>query len=161
MMNKTMFNNYMTALRAEQIKKKGTGMYVLSGLLGLAFPAILCLISIVRQPEPNEPFEFSFYMKFIQDSGAPLLVFFLPLLLIVMTSRITQLDHRNGGWQLMETQPMSKIALYFAKFSVVLSCLLIAVLLHPTGGIAFGWIMSKFIHMTGNALTYTIARAHV
>lgn len=151
MMNETMFNNYMTALRAEHIKKKGTGMYMLSALLGLAFPAILCLVNVFRQPDLSGPFEFSFYMKFIQDAGGPLLVFFLPLLLIVMTSRVAQLDHRNGGWQLMETQPMPKIAMYFAKFTVVFNCLVIAVLTHLVGGMLFGWVMSRFIEMPDNA----------
>ena len=154
MMNKTMFNDYVTALRAEHIKKKGTGMYVLSALLGLAFPAILCLVNVFRQPDLSGPFEFSFYMKFIQDAGSALLVFFLPLLLIVMTSRVAQLDHRNGGWQLMETQPMHKFALYFAKFSVVFNCLVIAVLSHLAGGMLFGLVMSRFVEMPGNALTY-------
>ena len=151
-MRKSLFNHYVTALRAEHIKKKGTGIYVLSALLGLAFPALLCVISIFRQPDLSGPFEFSYYMKFIQDAGAALLVFFLPLLLIVMTSRVAQLDHRNGGWQLMETQPIPKFSLYFAKFTVVFNSLVIAVLAHLAGGLLFGWVASEFIEIPDNAL---------
>ena len=54
--------------------------------------------------------------------------FFFPLVIIITVSRITQLDHKNGGWQLMETQPLQKFSIYFSKFLVVLITNVITIL---------------------------------
>ncbi|SFC44401.1 hypothetical protein SAMN05421747_11152 [Parapedobacter composti] len=146
-----MVNDFLTALRAEHIKKRGTGIYMLSAAIGVLFPAVLCVFGIVRNTQFNEPFAFSYYLKYIQDAALPFTNFFFPLLIIVISSRVTQLDHRNGGWQLMDTQPLGKFALYFAKFSVVLISAVIAILSLVAGGMFFGWLLTNFIEVPGHA----------
>lgn len=85
---------------------------------------------------------YNYFLNFIEDTLDPFAGFFFPLLIIITVSRITQLDHRNGGWQLMETQPLRKISIYFSKFSVVTIAMLISILSLVAACFLFGGIFS-------------------
>lgn len=135
-------SQYITALQAEHIKKKGTGIYLISAIVGAVFPILVFLVRTVSTPGQGDIFPYSHYFRFLADSAQPLTNFFLPLLIIIVTSRITQLDHRNGGWQLMETQPVKKWALYFSKFTVVLISILITLISLLIVGLVCGWLWS-------------------
>src|SRR5690606_26081580 len=99
-----------------------------------------------------KPFAYSFYLNFITESTIPFAGFFFPLLLILLTSRITQLDHRNGGWRLMEMQPLTKSAIYFSKFSIVLISSAIAISALILSGLGVGWVAIKLTGVPSNAL---------
>ncbi len=110
---------FKTALQAEHIKKKGTGFYYNSIVFGLISPLLYFIVSIIQSNENLEPkMPFNHLLNFTNESLIPFANFFFPLMIIIMVSRITQLDHKNGGWQLMETQPVSKFAIYFSKFTI-------------------------------------------
>ena len=49
------------------------------------------------------------------------------LLVIIAATRITQIDHKNNGWTFLETQPVSKLNIYSAKFLVLTLLTLITV----------------------------------
>jgi thiol-disulfide isomerase/thioredoxin len=120
--------NFTTALAAEHIKKKGTGIYIWAAALGAVSPFILMAVMFAQEGENKDPgIPYNYYIKFIESCLNPFLGFFFPLLIIITVSRITQLDHKNGGWQLMETQPIKKTSIYFSKFSVVLIANVIAI----------------------------------
>ncbi|TRW23966.1 redoxin domain-containing protein [Flavobacterium zepuense] len=122
--------NFTTALKAEHIKKSGTGIYVLSVLMGIAIPIIYAIVLLV-QSEPASPADivpYNYFNRVLDDVLEAFATFFFPLLIIITVSRITQLDHRNGGWQLMETQPVTKASIYFSKFTVLLISNTIAIL---------------------------------
>lgn len=132
--------NYITALRAEHLKKKGTGIYITSVILGLISPFIMILVNFFEDRPSRGGIPYNYYLDIIQDTLDPFAGFFFPLLIIITVSRMTQLDHRNGGWQLMETQPLRKISIYFSKFSVVLIAMLISILSLVAFGYLFGWV---------------------
>jgi len=114
--------NFITALRAEHIKKSGTGIYLLAILMGAAIP-IIYAIALFVESEPASPKDivpYNYFFQVLDDVLEAFATFFFPLFIIITVSRITQLDHRNGGWQLMETQPVSKASIYFSKFTVLL-----------------------------------------
>lgn len=136
---------YFTALKAEHIKKKGTGTYILSAIIGSLFPVVAFISNIFRPNIPTKDFEFSYYLNFIHEASIPLTYFFLPLLIIITASRVTQLDHRNGGWQLMETQPITKFAIYFSKLTIVLSSVAITIASLLVSGVLFGWIITWIV----------------
>lgn len=139
------FPNFRTAFRAEHIKKKGTGIYVLGALFGLFAPVVGCLATIFADSENLESkFPVNAFEQFNNSFSEAFAGFFYPLAIIICVSRMAQLDHRFGGWQLMETQPLRKSAIYFSKFSVILVHNLIAVLSFVLGGMLAVGIAALF-----------------
>ena len=126
---KNNISNFITALKAEHIKKKGTGFYWTSAILGVISPLLFFIVSIIQKSEEiKTELPVNYYQAFLENSLQPFAFFFFPLLIIITVSRITQLDHRNGGWQLMETQPTYKFSIYFSKFVTVLIANFISVI---------------------------------
>ncbi len=145
--------NFTTALKAEHIKTKGTGFYLLSIILGAFTPLLYAtVLSFVKEPNAAAGVPANYFMTFFREAVNPFAGFFFPLLIIIVTSRIAQLDHRNGGWQLMETQPIEKWKLYFAKFTVVLISNLIAILSFILVGMLAAWAISYVVEYPKNAI---------
>jgi len=65
-------------------------------------------------------------------------IFFYPIFLALVVIRLTQMEHRGGGWKLIEVQPISKLSLYLGKFSisvtVALMCIVALILFSLLGG---------------------------
>ncbi len=145
--------NFITALKAEHIKKKGTGAYTLSLILGAVSPIILALVTIVQNMPNTRGMPYNYYIEFIEKCFDAFVNFFFPLLIIITVSRVTQIDHKNGGWQLMETQPVKKISIYFSKFTVVLVANCIAILSLIVSCFLAALIISLFIDIPEQATT--------
>lgn len=123
-------STFITALRGEYIKKKGTGLYWLAVAMGAFMPLIYAIVQIVEfqfGTEKADTVPYNYFTKSIEEvlSGYP--QFFFPLFIIIAVSRITQTDHRNGGWQLMETQPIRRWDIYASKLTMVLTANLISI----------------------------------
>ena len=113
--------NFMSALAAEHIKKRGTGLYIVAAIVGSLAPMLLLVVKIfAERDERMATLSVNYFQEYITNSLMVFAPFFFPLVIIITVSRITQLDHKNGGWQLMETQPLQKFSIYFSKFLVVL-----------------------------------------
>jgi len=95
---------------------------------------------------------FNYFTAFVKQCMDPFAGFFFPLFIIITVSRITQLDHKNGGWQLMETQPLKKRSIFFSKFSVILTANTIAVLSVIASAFLFSWIVSMIIDVPKEAV---------
>ncbi|SFQ66792.1 redoxin family protein [Flavobacterium akiainvivens] len=138
-------NMFTTALKAEHIKKKGTGLYWVSVILGAFMPLVYCIAMVFdTDMRKGDMLPFNYYQRLIEQMLDGYASFFFPLLIIISVSRITQLDHRNGGWQLMETQPLRKLNFYFAKFSVVVIGSIISVATLMASCYLFGSILLIF-----------------
>lgn len=124
----------------------------MSALVGALFPLMTLLIILFRNVQQAKPFAYSFYLNFITESTIPFTDFFFPLLIIVLTSRVTQLDHRNGGWRLMELQPLAKSTIYFSKFSIVLISNAIAIGTLILSGLVMGWVTLRLTGIPVNAV---------
>jgi thiol-disulfide isomerase/thioredoxin len=134
--------NFITVLKAEHIKKKGTGIYVLGIILGAIAPFINLLVSLTNNFSPRSGgIPVNYYIKNIENSLEAFTIFFFPLFIIIMVSRITQLDHKYGGWQLMETQPMKKSQIYFSKFSVALIANFMSIISMIIAGLLSGLLL--------------------
>jgi len=126
---KNSLSNLFTAIKAEHIKKRGTGLYYMSFAFGLLLPLLNVIIVILNEELNNKPdtFPFNVFTKNLEVVLDSFAVFIFPLLIILTTSKIAQLDHKNGGWQLMETTPLHKLSIYLSKFCVILISNIIAI----------------------------------
>ena len=150
---KNNITNFITALKAENIKKRGTGFYWTSAILGTISPILFFIVLIVMSTdEIKTEIPSNYYQNFINQAVNPFAYFFFPLLIIIIVSRITQLDHKNGGWQLMETQPSNKFSIYFSKFCTVLIANLISIVSFIVVSLFLAWILSFIITMPKMAI---------
>ena len=136
--------HFKTALTAEHIKKKGTGLYLTAVIFGLFMPLIYTIVMIVDYNEAKsspDALPYNYFLNLTEQMLEGFTSFFFPLLIIISVSRVTQLDHKNGGWQLMETQPMHKRDIYFSKFTVILITNVIVILSLVMGCYLFGSIL--------------------
>jgi thiol-disulfide isomerase/thioredoxin len=145
--------NFTTALKAEHIKKKGTGFYLLALILGAISPIIYLIVSSFESMKFPNAIPKNYYTDYIENCLEPFAGFFFPLLIIIIVSRITQLDHKNGGWQLMETQPVRKTSIYFSKFTVVLLANIIAISALIVVGYLCAWILTFIKDIPESATT--------
>src|SRR6218665_558331 len=114
---------FQTVFLAEHIKIKRKGIYLISIILSALVP-VLYFGYCLKKPETlSSPLPFNLF-EHCYSKAKPLTVFFWPLLLIINARRLAQIDHKLGGWQWMETQPVAKLSIYFAKFSVLALSLL-------------------------------------
>jgi thiol-disulfide isomerase/thioredoxin len=143
---------FITALKAEHIKKKGTALYWVAAGLGAFIPLINAVDMIFEDNIPNGgALPYNYYQALIEEMAQIFALFFFPLLIIISISRITQLDHRNGGWQLMETQPLRKFNFYFAKFSAVLVASAIAIVSLVVSCYVFGSLTLLYVEVPKTA----------
>lgn len=143
---KTKLNNFITALKAEHIKKRGTGFYWTSIIMGIISPILYFIVQVINSTdEIKTGIPYNFYSKFIAESLNPFTYFFFPLFIIIMVSRITQIDHKNGGWQLMETQPSYKFSIYFSKFATILIANLLSIATFLFFSILGAWLLSHIV----------------
>ncbi|OYQ38366.1 hypothetical protein CHU92_05315 [Flavobacterium cyanobacteriorum] len=143
--------NFKTALKAEYIKRKGTGIYLLSLIMGIISPILLFIVAFFDDTIQDGGLPYNYFTTYIEKCLSPFAEFFFPLLIIITVSRFTQLDHKNGGWQLMETQPVNKFSIYFSKFTMILLSNLVAILAMVGFSFLLGWLSSLFIEVPKEA----------
>ena len=112
-------SDYKKAFKAEWLKLKGSGMFWLV-LIMAAFIPVLFTLALLLQDRSSitnvntvNPWKEQIANCF-QGFGS----FFFPIFLTLVVIRLTQMEHRGGGWKLIETQPVVKPALYLGKFSI-------------------------------------------
>jgi hypothetical protein len=110
-------NSIVKATKAEWLKIKGLGLLLAGIVLGILAPLLMFVtryfsngMNIMRDAH------ISVFEDYTAESLGFYAKFFLLLFIIISSNRICQIDHKNGGWLLMETQPVSKFRLYLAKY---------------------------------------------
>ncbi|MDQ1161131.1 hypothetical protein QE422_001499 [Chryseobacterium sp. SORGH_AS 447] len=111
----------LTTVGTEWLKLKGLGIIYIAVVLGALLPLLVYAPSFfMPETVPEGTLKFSVFEDAIGGDQLRYFVFFiLPLLIIVAANRIAQTDHKNNGWQLMETQPVSRLQLYLSKYIIV------------------------------------------
>lgn len=108
-------------VNTEWLKIKGLGLVYLGLVLGALIPLIFFLNQTFNPGFITaEDLSYSVFEGSITDYFRAFSLFFLLLYIIISANRIAQVDHKNNGWQLMETQPISKLQLYLSKYIVLL-----------------------------------------
>uniref|UniRef100_A0AAU6WN20 ABC transporter permease n=1 Tax=Chryseobacterium endophyticum TaxID=1854762 RepID=A0AAU6WN20_9FLAO len=111
----------LTTAGTEWLKIKGLGIIYMAVVLGALLPLLIYVPSFfIRETVSEGILKYSVFEDAIGGEQLRYFVFFiLPLLIIILANRIAQTDHKNNGWQLMETQPVSRFQLYFSKYIIV------------------------------------------
>lgn len=144
---KKYISNLNIALKGEKLKKQGTGIYTLSIIIGVFMPIVYFMFNAFSEKKIQYEADFNFITNFIHQVITPLAVFFLPLIIIVNASKIAQLDHKNGGWQLMETQPLQKFSIYFSKIIILFIANFLVIFSFFISCIALAFLLSVFIEI--------------
>lgn len=124
-------SNIQKAIKTEFIKKKRSGIFTLSVIFGLLTMVILFIVqvySLSKGEETMPDIASNYYSNILKMEIIPFANFFFPVLMIFCASKIAQIDHKNKGWHLMETQPITKFSLFISKFLVLVVSNLIAII---------------------------------
>ena len=114
-----LFNDYIKAFKAEWLKLRNSGVFWLVLIMAAFIPVIFTLVGLFANEDgmtsiAKENAWTSLFRGNFQGFG----IFFYPIFLTLVVIRLTQMEHRGGGWKLIEVQPISKLSLYLGKFSV-------------------------------------------
>lgn len=139
-----MFTNFKTVFISESLKKKYTGIYLLGFILGVFSPIILFIFRIIGSTRRIPNFPHNLHINFIDNSLELFAYYMLPFLIILTASRISQLDHRNKGWKLMESLPVKKYEVYFSKFTILLITNSISIVTFVLFGLFFVYLLNLF-----------------
>jgi thiol-disulfide isomerase/thioredoxin len=119
---------FSKALKAEWVKQKGSGFMWLTIGAALFIPVMLTLVQLaidfseIKQASAKNPWK-----DFLDGCFTGFGNMFYPIYLTIITVRLTQFEHRNGGWKLIETQPVDKFSIFMSKVVVALSFSLLCI----------------------------------
>jgi thiol-disulfide isomerase/thioredoxin len=111
------FASHNSTFRAEWLKLKRTGIFWLC-LGTAAFIPIITTIAFIFINN-NDPLSDA-WQTLIQNNLQNFTGFFFPLFLVISMVRLVYMEHRSDTWKLMETQPVSRLALFLVKYEVAL-----------------------------------------
>jgi len=119
--------NSTKAFKAEWIKLRRSGVSWL--ILGMSafIPLIFTLITIFTNDQPVQT-ESNPWQSFVEVCFSGFAGFFFPIFLILIASRLAQMEHRSAGWKLIETQPVHRAHLFLAKWQVAMLLSLLCLL---------------------------------
>lgn len=133
------FSDYIKAFKAEWLKLRNSGMFWLVLIMAAFIPGIFTIAGLVvsesgiASGSAENPWK-----SFVSNCFTGFGIFFYPIFLTLVVIRLTQMEHRGGGWKLIEVQPISKLSLYLGKFSiavvVALMCIVALILFSLLGG---------------------------
>src|SRR5262245_30600787 len=132
------FSDYIKSFRAELLKLRNSGMFWLVLAMAAFIPAIFTIAGlVVSQSEITSGGGENEWKSFVASCFMGFGILFYPIFLSLVVIRLTQMEHRGGGWKLIEVQPISKLSLYLGKFSmaivVALTCILSLILFSLLG----------------------------
>jgi thiol-disulfide isomerase/thioredoxin len=106
------------AFRAEWLKLRHSGMvWLLVGATAF-IPVINIIVGLLRDTMEGDRRPANLWDVIIQNNFIPFTHFFFPMFLVLMMARLVYMEHRSDTWKLLETQPVPKLALFFAKWEV-------------------------------------------
>lgn len=131
--------DFSKALKAEWVKQKGSGFLWLTLGAAIFIPVIYTSMQFIEEVSnvtnlaSKNP-----WLTIVENCAAGFGSMFFPVYLTIITVRLAQMEHRNGGWKLIETQPISKLSIYSSKLLVALffaaMCLLLLFVFSLMGG---------------------------
>ena len=120
---------FSKALKAEWLKQKGSGFLWLTLGAALFIPVLFTLVQLandfseISQASAKNPWK-----DFLDGCFTGFGNMFYPVYLTIIAVRLTQFEHRSGGWKLIETQPVDKFSIFMGKVVVAVSFSLLCIL---------------------------------
>lgn len=112
--------NFTKAFKTESIKMKGTRIILTAIVLGSFIPLVGLIINVINGEYNSDLTEETNFFQDTFNGYKSALEFIAVLVAIISASRIAQIEFKNNTWQLIETQPLTKFSIYFAKYSKLL-----------------------------------------
>jgi len=113
------FSDYIKAFKAEWLKLRNSGMFWLVLIMTAFIPALFTIVGLVVEESGIASVNTeNSWKSLVVNCFTGFGIFFYPIFLTLVVIRLTQMEHRGGGWKLIEVQPISKISLYLGKFSI-------------------------------------------
>ena len=116
------FSDYIKAYKAEWLKLRNSGMFWLVLIMAAFIPGIFTLVGLLQTESGITSVNTeNSWQEIVSSCFRGFGVFFYPIFLTLVVIRLTQMEHRGGGWKLIEVQPISKLSLYLGKFSIAVT----------------------------------------
>lgn len=122
------------SLQSEWVKKRRSlGSWLIWGAAAFV-PAILLLIRVTHPGRLPEMYAAAdFWEKLWTQSWEAMATFFLPLVIILVTALVAQLEFKNNAWKQLHTTPQRFITIFAAKFVVVVAMIVQLLVLFNVG----------------------------
>jgi lantibiotic transport system permease protein len=110
--------SFLNVLKSEYTKTKHTSAFWVSLSLASFIPVIFFIVSIFK-PEISSEFVKNPWAAFLYDNMARQSSFFMPMMVVLATSMLVQLEVKNNAWKQVFATPATPTQLFFAKFLVI------------------------------------------
>ena len=141
-----MLKNYINAFKAEWQKLNHSGTIWICFGASLFVPLLQTIGSFFADLGDGIENK-NAWNSFIQTNYTAFTGFFFPIFMVILVARIVYLEHRSDTWKLLETQPISRLSIYMAKWkiSILLSlfCLVGVLVFSLVGGFAVQYFLPK------------------
>lgn len=125
---------FVNSLRAEWMKSRHTAAAWIVVTGAFFVPILAIVMRLTDHGKPQEKvFEKDLWAMMYQRNWTPMGMFLLPLMLILFTSLVTNLEFKNNTWKQLHTTPQHPLAIYAAKLLVVLLMMIQMFLLFNIG----------------------------
>lgn len=113
-----MYTTIIKALQAESIKARHTKTIWQLVILASIIPLLLAFLQIlgVEKMGGNIDTAPTNFADFINKIASIFSLLFYPMGIVLIAAQVSSVEHKNSTWQLIETQPIPKWAIYTAKF---------------------------------------------
>jgi lantibiotic transport system permease protein len=142
---------FIRVLASEFVKIKHTTAFWVSLALASFIPVIFFLVALFK-PEISSEFAKTPWANYIYDNLAKNSSFFMPMMVVLITSMLVQLEVKNNAWKQVFATPATPTQLFFAKFMVIQLMILMYfvffVVAHLITGVAIALVNSKFKFLT-------------
>lgn len=114
-------NIFMHSLRSEWLRKKRSLASWLVVIGGVFIPLLSTLAAFAYPAETIGKYAPQQFWQQVYNNNIQFMAFFLlPMGIILATSLITQLEHKNNAWKLVHTMPVSYATIFFGKLVLIL-----------------------------------------
>lgn len=114
-------NIFISNLRSEWLRKKRSLASWLVIIGGIFIPLLSTIAAITYPKETIGKYDPKLFWQFLYNNNIQFMAFFLlPMGMILATSLITQLEHKNNGWKLVHAMPLSYATIFFGKLALIL-----------------------------------------
>lgn len=139
------------AFKGEWLKTRHSlaGWLVLGGSLFTPLVIIVARLAYRRRLAPIYAAK-DFWPHLWQDAWQSMAIFFLPLFAIMVTSLITQIEHRNNAWKQVHTLPLGLGAIFVSKLGVIMLLIVQFFVLFNMGI----WLSAIIPYQLGAAVPY-------
>ena len=117
------------AIKAELLKTKRTSVIYVA-MIASFIPPLMMFFFTGEEAESMKVLAKDPWNDYFDGGSQFLHIVFLPLYVILITSLIPQLEHRNNTWKQVLTSPQSKFNIYFSKFFIIQLLIIFYLLLH-------------------------------